>query len=232
MVKSGGSKSSHGSHHDSDEEEVTMPIFDANLPTHVKDGLEVACRSLRGVLLRSLIVCRLHVGHMLDMIDADGHHLNLVSMMPRMRAQDCTLMGVYIIVAAHTLLVEVLLTWRGLLMMYIMIIGFVELLGSVSFKPTSSVFKAQSKVESFAASGSKTRSVECYTCGGRGHYMRDCPNQKKVLMTKGGYISESLSEKFEGECIDYTHATGYPDVDDLTITTRFLAFRIGKKMWQ
>uniref|UniRef100_A0A0D9XHJ4 Uncharacterized protein n=1 Tax=Leersia perrieri TaxID=77586 RepID=A0A0D9XHJ4_9ORYZ len=44
MVKSGGSKSGHGSHHDSDEEEVTMPVFDANLPVDVKDGLEVACR--------------------------------------------------------------------------------------------------------------------------------------------------------------------------------------------
>lgn len=43
MVKSGGSKSSGGSHHGSDEEEVTMPVFDANLPAGVKDGLERAC---------------------------------------------------------------------------------------------------------------------------------------------------------------------------------------------
>jgi hypothetical protein len=43
MVKSGGSKSSGGSHHGSDEEEVTMPVFDANLPAGVKDGMESAC---------------------------------------------------------------------------------------------------------------------------------------------------------------------------------------------
>ncbi len=96
---------------------------------------------------------------------------------------------------------------------------------SVSFKPTtpfrdgskpaaSSVSKSQSKVESTGGSGSKSRSVECYTCGGRRHYMRDCPNQKKVLMTKEGYVSESLSENSEGVQLDHTLIAGYRDIDD------------------
>ncbi|EAZ39506.1 hypothetical protein OsJ_23942 [Oryza sativa Japonica Group] len=78
----------------------------------------------------------------------------------------------------------------------------------------SSVSKSQSKVESTPASGYKSRSVECYTCGGRGHYMRDCPNQKKVLMTKEGYVSESLSENSEGVQLDHTLTAGYRDIDD------------------
>nr|AAX95501.1 Retrotransposon gag protein, putative [Oryza sativa Japonica Group]AAX96711.1 retrotransposon protein, putative, Ty3-gypsy sub-class [Oryza sativa Japonica Group]ABA93034.1 retrotransposon protein, putative, Ty3-gypsy subclass [Oryza sativa Japonica Group] len=95
---------------------------------------------------------------------------------------------------------------------------------SVSFKPAtprdgtkpaaSSMSKSQSKDESTAASGSKSRSVECYTCGGRGHYMRDCPNQKKVLMTKEGYVSESLSENSEGVQLDHILTAGYRDIDD------------------
>jgi ethanolamine utilization microcompartment shell protein EutL len=43
MVKSGGSKSSGGSHHGPDEEDVTMTVFYGNLPAGVKDGLERAC---------------------------------------------------------------------------------------------------------------------------------------------------------------------------------------------
>ncbi|EEC69228.1 hypothetical protein OsI_38235 [Oryza sativa Indica Group] len=78
----------------------------------------------------------------------------------------------------------------------------------------SSVSKSKSKVESTAASGSKSRSVECYTCGGRGHYMRDCPNQKKVLMTKEGYVSESILENSEGVQLDHTLTAGYRDIDD------------------
>ncbi|KAF2939899.1 hypothetical protein DAI22_03g230301 [Oryza sativa Japonica Group] len=70
---------------------------------------------------------------------------------------------------------------------------------SVSFKPTTP-FRDGSKpaASSVSKSQSKVESTECYTCGGRRHYMRDCPNQKKVLMTKEGYVSESLSENSEG----------------------------------
>ncbi|KAF2907731.1 hypothetical protein DAI22_12g120700 [Oryza sativa Japonica Group] len=78
----------------------------------------------------------------------------------------------------------------------------------------SSVSKSKSKVESTATSSSKSRSVQCYTCGGRGHYMRDCPNQKKVLMTKEGYVSESILENSEGVQLDHTLTTGYRDIDD------------------
>uniref|UniRef100_A0A0E0RH08 CCHC-type domain-containing protein n=1 Tax=Oryza rufipogon TaxID=4529 RepID=A0A0E0RH08_ORYRU len=135
-------------------------------------------------------------------------------------------MEVIIIVVLDILLTEVLLLWIGLLMIFTVTIGIVVLLvfrwmkglrdgdgsaasKSVSFKlatpsrdgskpAASSVSKSKSKVESTAASGSKSRSVECYTCGGRGLYMRDCPNQKKVLMTKEGYVSESILENSEG----------------------------------
>uniref|UniRef100_A0A0E0BSF3 Uncharacterized protein n=1 Tax=Oryza glumipatula TaxID=40148 RepID=A0A0E0BSF3_9ORYZ len=64
MVKSGGSESSGGSHHGFDEEEVTMPVFDANLPAES-------------------IGCHCHVRNMLDRVDV--HHLNIMSMMRRMR---------------------------------------------------------------------------------------------------------------------------------------------------
>ena len=44
--------------------------------------------------------------------------------------------------------------------------------------------------------------------------MRDCPNQKKVLMTKEGYVSESILENSEGVQLDHTLTAGYRDIDD------------------
>uniref|UniRef100_A0A0E0Q6X8 Uncharacterized protein n=1 Tax=Oryza rufipogon TaxID=4529 RepID=A0A0E0Q6X8_ORYRU len=125
------------SHHGFDEEKVTMPVFYANLPIGVKDGLESACdyfdtrinqkfRSLRGVLLCWSIVCHRHVRYMLDRVGV--HHRNIVNMMTRMRVWGCVLIEVIIIVVHDNLLAEVLLLWTGLLMIFTVIIGIVVLL--------------------------------------------------------------------------------------------------------
>jgi hypothetical protein len=40
-----------------------------------------------------------------------------------------------------------------------------------------------------------TANIECFTCGGRGHIKRDCPNRKRVMLTHDGYVSASDDEK-------------------------------------
>src|SRR3954467_10672512 len=35
-------------------------------------------------------------------------------------------------------------------------------------------------------STARTRDVECHTCGGRGHYQRDCPNRKVMFVNDQG----------------------------------------------
>jgi hypothetical protein len=40
-----------------------------------------------------------------------------------------------------------------------------------------------------------TANIECFTCGGRGHMKRDCPNRKRVMLTHDGYVSASDDEK-------------------------------------
>jgi hypothetical protein len=54
--------------------------------------------------------------------------------------------------------------------------------------PKSGVSRAASSTQSSA-------NIECFTCGGRGHKKRDCPNAKKILLTQDGYISASDEEE-------------------------------------
>uniref|UniRef100_A0A0E0R7G5 CCHC-type domain-containing protein n=1 Tax=Oryza rufipogon TaxID=4529 RepID=A0A0E0R7G5_ORYRU len=234
IVKSGGSKSSGGSHHGSDEEDVTMPVFDANLPAGVKDGLESACDYFDKCINQKFTKLERSIAMLVDRLPPPRQEHARQGRRPppehhEYDAEDesaCILMEVIIIAVLDNLLAEVLLLWIGLLMIFTMTIAIVVLLvfrwtkglpatPRDGTKPAaSSMSKSQSKDESTAASGSKSRSVECYTCGGRGHYMRDCPNQKKVLMTKEGYVSESLSENSEGVQLDHTLTAGYRDIDD------------------
>jgi hypothetical protein len=45
------------------------------------------------------------------------------------------------------------------------------------------------------ASTQSTASIECFTCGGRGHMKRDCPNRKRLMLPHDGYVSASDDEK-------------------------------------
>ena len=62
-----------------------------------------------------------------------------------------------------------------------------------------------SMVDSSAQSTGRTSDIECFKCGGRGHMKSECPNEKRVLLTRDGYasasdeeaVSDTSSEKFE-----------------------------------
>ena len=43
----------------------------------------------------------------------------------------------------------------------------------------------------------RSRDLECYRCGGRGHYQKDCPNQKRFLYSTQTVDYKSLSDEEE-----------------------------------
>ena len=51
--------------------------------------------------------------------------------------------------------------------------------------------QGQRRPTNAAQNQQRTRGIMCYKCQGRGHYAKDCPNQKQVLLTtNGGYVSD------------------------------------------
>ena len=46
-----------------------------------------------------------------------------------------------------------------------------------------------SGTSSMGSSG-RSRDTKCHKCGGLGHFMKECPNKKVMVLTDEGYISE------------------------------------------
>ena len=70
-----------------------------------------------------------------------------------------------------------------------------------------------SRVDSSVQSTTRTSDIECFKCGGRGHMKRECPNEKRVLLTKDGYTSAS-----DEEVVSDTSSEKYEDVEKVTVS--------------
>jgi hypothetical protein len=87
-------------------------------------------------------------------------------------------------------------------------------------RSTSSVHKptdpkktvaARTKSLSSVASTARTREIECFKCKGKGHYMRDCQNQRALIIREDGeYTSASEAEegKSDHEQLENTSDSG------------------------
>ena len=64
-----------------------------------------------------------------------------------------------------------------------------------------------SKVESSNTPATRISNIQCHTCKGRGHFKKDCPNLKKVLLTNDGYVTDDSSDKSESEKKDANYCT-------------------------
>ncbi|XP_024011237.1 uncharacterized protein LOC112086510 [Eutrema salsugineum] len=67
-------------------------------------------------------------------------------------------------------------------------------------------------------SQARTRDITCFKCQGRGHYARDCPNQRVMIITpSGGYESQDEPEEEPG---DNEENVEYLDTGEYLLVTR------------
>ncbi|XP_024317367.1 uncharacterized protein LOC104582174 [Brachypodium distachyon] len=83
-------------------------------------------------------------------------------------------------------------------------------LGTISSKPESAVINAKKPAQPAASvagssmSTARNRDMNCHTCGGKGHFKRDCPNKKVMLVNEDleyetGDDADPESEPLEDE---------------------------------
>ncbi|XP_048617123.1 uncharacterized protein LOC106421507 [Brassica napus] len=68
----------------------------------------------------------------------------------------------------------------------------------------------------------RTRDIVCYKCQGKGHYARDCPN-KRVMVLKADGEYESQDEAEVGAVVSDEEVTDYPETGELLVTRRALS---------
>ncbi|XP_024010672.1 uncharacterized protein LOC112086127 [Eutrema salsugineum] len=66
-------------------------------------------------------------------------------------------------------------------------------------------------------SQARTRDIVCFKFQGRGHYQRDCPNQRVIVVTPSGYESQDEAEM---EVNSEEEDVEYPDTGEYLLVTR------------
>ncbi|KAF8095701.1 hypothetical protein N665_0325s0004 [Sinapis alba] len=71
-------------------------------------------------------------------------------------------------------------------------------------------------------SNTRTRDITCFKCQGKGHYARDCPN-KRIMILKADGEYESQDEAEIEEAVSDEEVTDYPEAGELLVTRRALS---------
>ncbi|XP_010521062.1 PREDICTED: uncharacterized protein LOC104800054 [Tarenaya hassleriana] len=80
-------------------------------------------------------------------------------------------------------------------------------------------YKEDAKVSKSNTTNLRTREIICYKCRGRGHYAKDCPNNRVMILTDAGEY-ESMDED---EVEKVQEEIEYPDSGELLVTRRVLS---------
>ncbi|KAG7594094.1 Zinc finger CCHC-type superfamily [Arabidopsis thaliana x Arabidopsis arenosa] len=73
----------------------------------------------------------------------------------------------------------------------------------------------------FPNNNSRTRDITCFKCQGRGHYARDCPNQRTMIITNSGEYESQ--DELDDETIERSDDIEYPDSGETLVIRRVLS---------
>jgi hypothetical protein len=94
---------------------------------------------------------------------------------------------------------------------------------NVSPNVEKSARQTSSKSNAAAGSTSKSSGIQCFKCFGRGHVMKDCPNNRVVIVTEGREYDSASEDECElvdeNDDCDGTQEVGDGDYKDYTFET-------------
>ncbi|KAG7536927.1 Zinc finger CCHC-type [Arabidopsis suecica] len=73
----------------------------------------------------------------------------------------------------------------------------------------------------FPNNNSRTRDITCFKCQGSGHYARDCPNQRTMIITNSGEYESQ--DELDDETIERSDDIEYPDSGETLVIRRVLS---------
>jgi hypothetical protein len=70
---------------------------------------------------------------------------------------------------------------------------------------TNTSYKPAAFTSTSVGSISKSSGIQCFKCGGRGHVIKECPNNRMILVNDDGEYTSASEEEVEAGNVDDTH---------------------------
>jgi hypothetical protein len=66
-------------------------------------------------------------------------------------------------------------------------------------------YKPAASTSTSVGSTTKSSGIQCFKCGGRGHVIKECPNNHVILVNDDGEYTSASEEEAEAGNVDDTH---------------------------
>jgi hypothetical protein len=76
--------------------------------------------------------------------------------------------------------------------------------GKTDAAPNTS-YKPATSTSTSVGSTTKSSGIQCFKCGGRGHVIKECPNNRVILVKDDGEYTSASEEEAEAGNVDDTH---------------------------
>jgi hypothetical protein len=69
----------------------------------------------------------------------------------------------------------------------------------------STCYKPAASTSTSLGSTAKSSGIQCFKCGGRGHVIKECPNNRVIIVNDDGEYTSASEEEAKARNVDDTH---------------------------